>query len=252
MGKALLHLALGKESLDDTQSAQGLIELCQQRAPVVLCLLGLALELTADGAHHPSQGRHSHEHEERELPTEEEEGEQRHDDGDGVLDEHLQRVGERGLQSTHVATHAGYDVALALLGEEAERQSHYLIIYLYADVAHHACAQRYQRSCRAEVAGSLEQRHHNQYHSRGHEYPQCTACLDEGVHVIVEVVLDDIGYVAVGKGHVLVLRVAHLKENLQDRDEQGKGEHVEYLCQQVEREVTEQELLIGRYEPTDE
>ena len=28
MGKAVLHLALGEESLDDTQSAQGLIELC--------------------------------------------------------------------------------------------------------------------------------------------------------------------------------------------------------------------------------
>ena len=222
VGKALLHLTLGEEGLDDTESAQGLVELCQQGTPVVLCLLGFALELATDGSHGPCQCGHSYDDEEGELPAEEEEAREGDHDGDGVLDEHLQRVGERGFESAHVATHTRNDISLALLGEETQGQSHYLIIYLYAYVAYHACAQGDECSRRAKVTCRLQQCHHDEHHTRSDEHPQSTARLDEVVHVVVEVVLHHVGYIAIGPCHVFIGVVAHLEEDLQDGDEQGE------------------------------
>ena len=65
------------------------------------------------------------------------------------------------------------------------------------------------------------------------------------------IVLDDIGDVAIGKRHVLVLRVAHLKQNLQDGDEQCEGKYVEHLCQQVEHKIAEEVFVRGRDETPD-
>ena len=119
MGKALLHLVLGYERLDDAQATQRLVQLGNQHTPKALYFLGTAFQVAADDSHHPSQQWHYHEHKQGEFPTDGKECHKGDNNGYRILDEHLERMGHDILQPTDIGTHAGNDIALPLMGEEA-------------------------------------------------------------------------------------------------------------------------------------
>ena len=140
LGEARVHLVLRTEGLDDAQAAQRLLHLAHRVAPQGLRLDGLRLQLAAHHAHEPAEDGHEDDGEERQLPTDGQQGGEIDDDQDGILEEHVERGHDRGVDLLYVATHAGDDVALALLAEEAQRERRDLLVELVADVAHHARA----------------------------------------------------------------------------------------------------------------
>jgi hypothetical protein len=93
---------LSYESLDDTQTTQRLVELCQQVTPLILYRCRLSFQLTTHSTHNPTGDRGNDEYEERQLPTHGNHRGKANDDGDGLTDEHIDTAGDRVLHSTHV------------------------------------------------------------------------------------------------------------------------------------------------------
>ena len=118
INEALQHLLLSYEGLDDAQTSQRLVKLCQHVAPLSLNRGRLALQLTTDGTHNPTCQRGNNDDKQGELPTDCEHRSKADDDGNGLANEHIDTAGDGILYSTHVSRHTGNDVALALLGEE--------------------------------------------------------------------------------------------------------------------------------------
>ena len=140
-----VHLLLGTEGLDDAQTSEGLLHLTHRVAPQALGLHALGLQLTAYPTHKPAHDGHDDEGKHRQLPRDEKQHGEVADDEDGVLEEHLERGHDGVLDLLHVATHAGNDVALALLGEEAQGQGVDFLVELVSDIADHTCADGYDR-----------------------------------------------------------------------------------------------------------
>ena len=141
--EALQHLVLGNECLDDAQTAQRLVELRQHVAPAVLDGGRLRLQLTAYLAHNPAGQRSDDDNEYRQLPAYCQHGSKTYDDGDGLAYQHVDTAGDGVLYGSHVGRHARYDVALALLREETQRQLQHFLIHLDTDVADDTRAQWY-------------------------------------------------------------------------------------------------------------
>ena len=65
------------------------------------------------------------------------------EDQDRVLEEHVERRHDAVLHFLHITAHAGNDISLALLAEETERETVYLLVNLVADVSYDTCTDRY-------------------------------------------------------------------------------------------------------------
>ena len=173
------HLALGQERLDHAQAAQSLLQLGHRLAPEGLHEQGFGLELASYGSHHPYNNRSYDECEDCHLPADGYQGAQIDYYQDGVLDEHVQGLGNGVLNLGHIAAHAGNDIALVLLAEESHGQAQDLVINLYAYVAHHTVPERHHNGQSPEVAGGLEQRHENEHQTEYQERAGFAIKVDE-------------------------------------------------------------------------
>ena len=88
--EAFVHLVFSAERLDDTQSAECLLNLRHGVAPQILCLDGVLLELASYESHEPSENGHEEEGEYRELPRYEQQCREVGDDEDWILEQHVE------------------------------------------------------------------------------------------------------------------------------------------------------------------
>ena len=92
------------------------------------------LEFAPYIAHKPPHYWHEYEREQGELPTYEyQSGEISHNEY-RVLEKHVERRHNRVFHLVDISAHARYDIALALLGEKAERQRHDFLVEEVANV----------------------------------------------------------------------------------------------------------------------
>ena len=235
LGEAERHLLLGQEGLDDAQAAQRFVQLRHDVAP--LCLGGgrLPFQLAADHAHHPSGEGQDNDDEQRHLPADGEQGGEIDDEGDGVAQQHVDGAGQGVLHGGDVGAHAGDDVALALFGEEAQRQAQHLVVDLDADVAHDARAQGDHHGGRGEVAGRLQQGHQDERHAQHDQRQEGAVLADELVDPPVGVVDE---YVLVQVVPVPLLVVidlgVYLEQDVQYGDDGHEREYVEPLRHEVQ------------------
>ena len=103
----------------------------------------------------------------------------------------------------HVAAHAGDDVALALLAEEAQRERRDLLVELVADVAHHARADGNDGGRGQEVGSRLEEGHEGQGRTDDEQHGRRTPGGDVDQRVVVNVVGQDVLQRPVAPGHGL-------------------------------------------------
>ena len=257
--EALLDLPLGVERLDDAQPTERLLDLTHQRPPLCLPHERLALELLTHLTHRIASHGQEDEDESCQLPTDQEHGREVNQNEDGILEQHVERTHDRGLNLVHVARDARQDVAFALLGEEAERQLGDLAIDLVAHVAHHAGADG-DHGVESHVHGQhLEERHHDQRYAEQDERCGAALGLNEVVDVPVEVVLQHtgertpclpVGDRAKRPRGIGVDAVVHLKEDAQDGNDEREGEDVEDGGEDVEGDVQRHEAFVGRNEPS--
>ena len=114
-----VHLLFSDKGLDDAQTSQCLLHLTHRVAPQGLGLDRILLQLTTYPTHEPPHDGNDDEGEECQLPRDKEQGSKIADDENRVLEQHLERGHDGVLYLLHITTHAGNDVTLALLGEEA-------------------------------------------------------------------------------------------------------------------------------------
>ena len=141
--ETLVHLFFCTERLDDAQAAQGFFYHTHRVAPKCLCLDTVCLQFLAHYSHEPAERWHKEDGEEGELPTDADECDEIEEDQDRVLEEHVERRHDAVLHFLHITAHAGDDIALALLAEETERETVYLLVNLVADVSYDTCTDRY-------------------------------------------------------------------------------------------------------------
>ncbi len=142
LGESFVHLFLGTECLDDAQASQRFLHHAHGVAPKALSLSALCFELSSYESHEPSEAWHEEDGEEGELPTDDDEGGKVGDNQDRVLEEHVERRHDAVLHFLYITTHAGDDVAFALLAEETQREGGYLLIELVANITYDACSDR--------------------------------------------------------------------------------------------------------------
>ena len=186
--EAPVHLVLGAEGLDYAQSAERLFHLAHRVAPQCLRLLRLLLEPAAYAPHDPSHQRDEQDGEQSELPAYEHHRREVGEDEYRVLEKHVERGHDGAFHLEHVAAHARYYVALALLGEEAQGERSYLVVELVAYVAHYTRAYRYYGGRRDEVGSGLEQGHEGQREADEEQRERLPVVVDEQAHVVFGVV----------------------------------------------------------------
>ncbi len=233
--EALQHLLLGNESLDDAQSAQRLIELCQHTAPHALNNGRLALQFTAYRTHNPS-GKGCHDDDEDcQLPTYPQHGGETYDDGDGLSDEHVDTAGNTALHGTDVTRHTGNDITLSLLAEEAQRQLQHLLIHLDTDISYQACLQRYHDGRRGKVTEGLQTGHDNQCCTHVHQRHERAVVGNEFLHPGIAVVEDEVFVQRAPRPFLVFIDCCvNLEQDIQDGDEHDEREHIHPLCHEVE------------------
>ena len=248
--EAAVHLLFGAESLDYAQSAERFLDETHRVAPHCLCLDGLRLELSADETHEPSHHRNDDKGEQGELPADEKERGEVEDNEYGVLEKHVERRHDGALHLLHVAAHAGYDVALALLGEEAQRQRRYLAVELVAYVAHHTGAYRDDCCGREEVCPGLEKRHESQEQSDDEQRGGRPESVYHLIDIIVHVVCEHFLYVraAYREEHGMRVRRVDLEQNLEYRHYCEKREDIQYRRKNIENNRQDKIFLIRRNE----
>lgn len=141
----------------------------------------------------------------------------------------------------HVPAHPGYDVPFALLGEESQRKGEHLVVYHHPDISDHSRAERHHDSRRPEIAGCLEQCHHDQDKP---EYHQCGGAFElvyELGAVVVHVVRDvpDVfpEIESAVPGDEVVSLVVYVEQQLEDRYYEGEREYVENSREEVEEQT---------------
>ena len=249
--EAAVHLLLGDEGLDDAQSPQRLLHLAHRVAPQGLGLDGVLLQFTAHEAHEPSHDGDDGQREECQLPGYEEQGGEVTDDEDGVLEHHLQAGHDGVLHLVYVAAHAGDDVTLALLAEEAHGQRRDLAVELVAHVAHHACPDG-QDAYRCQVVDArLQEGGGSQEQADQQQRRRLAPFGDEAVHVVVHVVHQHLLHVTPVPCHQAggSLCVARLEQDLQDGYQGCEGEDVQHCRQDIEHHRQHQVFLVWRHEP---
>ncbi len=245
--KAVGHLLLGVESLDDAEAAQGFLHLGHGVAPEGLRLQGLPLELFADNAHHPDESGDESKHDEHHFRTQEHQEPEIEDDQDRVLDQHLDGSGDGGLHLVHVAAHPGDDVALAFLGEETDGQVQDLVVDAVADVLDDAGADRDHHGGGAEIAGGLERREED--HDRAQQQKGRDGSVLGGkvgyqpIGVVDQDVLE--GIPIRSPGDECVLGRIQPEQDVQQGDDHGKGEDIEDGRQNVQEDRPREIGLVG-------
>ena len=216
--EALPHLVLGIEGLDYAEAAEGFVQLRHYVRPLALGPEGLFLQGASEGSHSPGHQRHHGESEEGKLPAHRYQGSEIDDYQYRILQQHIQRTHYRVLNLAHVTAHPGHYVALALVGEEAQRQAHKLVVNLGAQVPHHAGAQRDHNCGGPEVARALDQGHRREeqaYQKQGAGFPGARyQLLAIGVEVVDNQFLET--KVGTVPRNMHVLGCVHLEEYLQD------------------------------------
>ena len=112
------HLIFGVESLDDAQSAKGLLDIGHQYTPLVLPLKRLTLKAFAYTTHNHSGQRQQHKHKHSQLPRHGHHHSQAHDNHHRIFEHHIQRCHHRILDFGHIAAHTRHHIALALARKE--------------------------------------------------------------------------------------------------------------------------------------
>ena len=245
--EAALHLVLGIEGLDDAQSANGLLDVAQQRAPLVLPIERHAFQALAHGAHDEPGNGQQHKHKQGELPAHNHHHRQAHDNHDGILEHHVERRHDAVLHLGHIAAHARHHIALALVAEETDGQAHNPVVDLVAYVAHHAGANGNHIVGGQICAARLQGGHHHQrtgYHS---ERRGVAIALNDALHHIVEVVHNHILHRARAPCHKLIVLLVDAKQHLQNGNDERKREQREKCRQNVEQHIQHQVLLVGRH-----
>ena len=141
--ETLVHLFFCTERLDDVQAAQRFFYHTHRVAPKCLCLDTVCLQFLAHYSHEPAERWYKENGEEGELPTDADQRNEIEENQDRVLEEHVERRHDAVLHFLHITAHAGNDISLALLAEETERETVYLLVNLVADVSYDTCTDRY-------------------------------------------------------------------------------------------------------------
>ena len=103
----------------------------------------MCLQLLSYNTHEPAEWWHKEDGEEGELPADADERDEIEENENRILEEHIERRHDAVLHFLHITAHAGNDISLALLAEETERETVYLLVNLVADVSYDTCTNRY-------------------------------------------------------------------------------------------------------------
>ena len=249
--KAGVHLPLGTESLDDTQTAQRFLHLTHRVAPQSLCLDTLLFQLTAYDAHEPAEDRYEDDGEQGELPRHEQECCKVDHDKDGVLEQHIQTRHNARLHLLHIAAHPRDNVTLPFFAEESQWQRGDLLVQLVADVAHHTSTYRDDGGRREEVGSRLQGRGEGQEDAYQQKCRGLAILDDQLTHVVVQIVHQHVFHVSPVPCHQRgsCFCVTSLEQDLQDRYQCCKREDIEHSRQDVEDNRQHQVFLIWRHKP---
>ena len=228
--KTLGHLLLRNECLDDAQSAQCLVQMGDDITPAALYAGRLALQFSAYLAHHPSCQRCNNEDKQRQLPTDRKQGNKAYHYGYGLTYHHIHRRHNRSLHTLHIGTHAGYDVAFPLLGEETQRKFQHLVIQLRADIPNHSGTQRHHHSTGSKVAKGLYTGHQHQGHTHDNQGEESPVLVYQLLHKGIAVVHDHFLGQCVPRPFLIgIYRLVCLEQDVQYRYQHHKGKHVHPL-----------------------
>ena len=247
--EAAAHLVLGVKGLDDAQAADGLLDVAQQHAPLVLALERDAFQAFAHTAHDPARDGQQHEHEQRQLPADDNHHHQAGDDHDGVLEQHVERGHDGVLDLGHVTAHARHHVALALVGEEADGQRGDFGVNLVADVTHHTGADGDHVEEAQVAAACLQARHEHQRRGDAGQGRRLAVALDDALHIVVEVIDHHVLQACRAQRHELIVVGVQPEQHLKDGDDQCEREQRQERGQQVEQDVQRDIFLVGRHKP---
>ena len=232
------HLVLGGEGLDDAHAAEGFLKLRHDFAPLSLGFKRALLEFANDAGEGPYQKGHDENGEEGELPAGVEEHAEVADDEHGIFDEHVERARDGVLDFLNVTAHAGNDVALALVGEEGERQGDDFTVNAVAYVADDTGAQRYHDTGGGKVAERLQQGGHDEEETDVQQGARGTVALHELLCPVVKVVDERVleRRVLCAPFDKVVSALVDAEEELQHGHERHEREHVEHGREQVEHQ----------------
>ena len=245
--EAARHLLFGAESLDDAHAAERFLKLCHGVAPLVLGVEALVLEFAAYASHHPSHEGEHHDGEYRELPRGVDEHPEVADEEDGVLYEHVERTGDGVFYLVYVAAHAGYDVALALIGEEAEGERENLVVDAGAYVADYAGAEGHHDAYGGKVTRGLQQRGGDEEQADEEQRGGGAVLVHELRGVPVHVVHHNLfhAYALCAPGDEDIVVAVYAEEELEHGYERHEREYVEHCGEEVEEERTGEVGFIG-------
>ena len=169
-------------------------------------------------------------------------------DENGVLDNHVERRGNAGINLIHVCADTCQNVSFPLLREEGKRQGENLLVDVHSDVTDDACTQRHQTGRTPEVSSSLQQRQEGQEDTQDEQGSGWSLGLHQLLRVVVAIVLGHIhplvDAVACPSHQFIPFRV-HSEENLQDRYENGEGEDIEQGSQHIHAKRADDISLIS-------
>ena len=152
------HLLLGRKGFYYAHSAKCFLELRHGVAPLVLRVERLVFQLAPYLAHYPAHKREHYYREKGKFPARIDKHAEIANYKYGIFYEHFKRTGHGVFNLVYVAAHAGYDVALALVGEKRKRQRYDFVVNVYAYVAHNSRAHGHKHSGRGKVTARLHER----------------------------------------------------------------------------------------------
>ena len=146
----------------------------------------------------------------------------------------------------YVCAHAYDDVSFSFGGEEAEGESHYLLVHVHAYVAYDACREWHHDVGGCPVAGAFQACHEDHDGSHEAECEEGAVAGNEFLHPGVGVVDDEV-LVQCGPGpfFVGIDVLVYLEEDVQYGYEHHEREDVEPLCHEVEHDGPHDIHLVG-------
>ncbi len=233
--ETFVHLLLGTESLYYAQSAERLLHLAHSVTPQGLHVERLRLELAAHHSHEPSHGGNHGKSEERQLPTDEEQRNNIAHNEDRILEKHVERRHYRCLHLVHVAGDARYDVTLAFVGEETQRQRRYLEVYQIAYVADYSRTYGHDKCRGTEIQARLYQCCENEEQPDGKQCRHRSPAVYHLTNVIVQVAGGPVFQTPVAPSHrachpVLVYLEKYLQYGYQCRKRKNVHDRRQYVA----------------------
>ena len=253
--KTSLDLLFRIEGLNDTQTAQRLLNLAHQQAPLLLPLERLTFQLLADLPHDITRQWQQDQDKKRQLPADRDHSDQIDNDQDRVLEQHIQRAHDRGLNLVHVARDPSDDIAFPLLGEEAQRQLRDLPVDLVADIPYDTCPDRDHRKESHIHRRDFQESGHDKENAQDNQGERATVVVDHIRNVPEEIIHPNIGQPLQGlpiteiKMPILIdiIGLVDLEQDLQNRDDQSEREQVQNRGKHVEHDVPDHVSLVRRH-----